>query len=186
MFIPTKEAFYEITPTEFEKYSLELLKEQTNGIENLIFEHNKILKADDGSYQIDGYIEYTVMGLKYKTLVECKHYKSPINREKIQILYSKVQSLGAQKGILISTSHFQLGAIEYAKKHGIALIQLTETSAEFITRGQLNVIMQHTKPVYNCGKKYAGILLQKGDTGGLTCLTLTKDNTPLKIFLEKF
>lgn len=184
MFIPTKEAFFDISPTEFEKYSLEILKEQTKGLENMTFEHNQILKADDGSYQIDGYIEFTIMGLKYKTLVECKHYKSPINREKVQILYSKVQSLGAQKGILISTSHFQLGAIEYAKKHGIELIQLTEASVNYETRGQLNVIMQHTKPVINFGKKYAGMLLQKGNTGGITCSALTKDNTSLKTFLE--
>ena len=39
MFIPTKEHFYDMTPEEFEKYSLEILKEQTQGLENLKIQH---------------------------------------------------------------------------------------------------------------------------------------------------
>ncbi|MNJ74896.1 hypothetical protein D3C77_718970 [compost metagenome] len=35
-----------------------------------------------------------------------------------------MRSLCAHKGILISTSGFQSGAAEYAKKHGIALLQI--------------------------------------------------------------
>jgi len=35
MFIPVREAYFELTPEEFEKYSLELLSEQTKGLENL-------------------------------------------------------------------------------------------------------------------------------------------------------
>ena len=56
------------------------------------------------------------MGVRYVTLVECKHYRSPITREKVQILYDKIRAIGANKGVLISTSNFQIGAIKYAKK----------------------------------------------------------------------
>ena len=35
-----------------------------------------------------------------------------------------MRSLGAHKGIFISTSGFQSGAEEYANAHGIALIQI--------------------------------------------------------------
>lgn len=43
MFIPTKEHFCDMTPEEFEKYSLKLLKEQTQGLENLeMFEKNNV------------------------------------------------------------------------------------------------------------------------------------------------
>lgn len=34
MFILVREAYLELTPEEFEKYSLELLSEQTKGLEN--------------------------------------------------------------------------------------------------------------------------------------------------------
>lgn len=59
-------------------------------------------------------------------IAECKRYTNPVNREKVVILADKVKSLGAHKGILISTSGFQSGAHEYAKKHGIALIQILD------------------------------------------------------------
>ena len=33
MFVPTKECFCNMSPTDFEKYSLYLLKQQTQGLE---------------------------------------------------------------------------------------------------------------------------------------------------------
>ncbi|MGY4794883.1 restriction endonuclease [Lysinibacillus fusiformis] len=183
MFIPVKDAYLELTPEEFERYSLDLLFEQTQNLENLVFEHNRIIEAHDGNYQIDGYIEFTFMGLKYKTLVECKHYKSAITREKVQILHTKIQSLGAQKGILISTSNFQSGAIEYAKIHGIALIQLTEAGIDYEVRDRMNVIMAHSRMPFNYGKPYCGVLIAKGDVG-ITCSYLSRSNISLEEFLQ--
>lgn len=66
------------------------------------------------------------MSVQFKVIAECKRYTSPVNREKVVVLADKVKSLGAHKGILISTSGFQSGAHEYAKKHGIALIQILD------------------------------------------------------------
>ncbi|HBF0843071.1 restriction endonuclease [Clostridioides difficile] len=184
MFIPVVDAHMELTPEEFEKYSLDILAEQTKNLENLKIEHNKWIQVSDGNYQIDGYIEFEVMGVKYKTIVECKHYKTSISREKVQVLCGKIQSLGAQKGILISTSNFQSGAIEYAKIHGIALIQLTDADINFATRVRMNVIMQHGRTPYNYGKPYAGVLISKGDLGGITCSYLSRVNDSLEDFLR--
>jgi restriction system protein len=183
MFIPSEKAFMDITPGEFEKYSLDLLTEQTQNLENLVIEHNTIIEAYDGNYQIDGYIEFTVMGIKYKTILECKHYKSAITREKVQILYGKIQSLGAQKGILISTSNFQRGAMEYARAHGIALIQMTEAGTNFETRDGMNMIMNSGRKPFNYGKPYSGVLLRKGDIGEISCSYLSRVNNNLGEFL---
>ena len=108
---------------------------------NCTFQHNKIIAGDDGDYQIDGFIEFCAMGVIYKTLVECKHYKSNISREKVQILYDKVRATGAQKGILVSISNFQSGAIDYATKHGIALIQIIESGEQYCTRAQPGTVV---------------------------------------------
>jgi len=62
------------------------------------------------------------MGVKYKTIVECKKYKSSVKLSHIQVLKDTIISTGAQKGIFISTSSFQSGAMKYDKKHGIALM----------------------------------------------------------------
>lgn len=90
MFIPTFDVIIDMSPTDFEKYSLQVLQQQIQGLSNCRFEHNKVIEVSDGNYQIDGYVEFSVMGVIYKTLVECKHYKSSIEREKVQVLYDKL------------------------------------------------------------------------------------------------
>lgn len=64
------------------------------------------------------------MGVEFKVIAECKRYSSSVSREKVAVSADKVRSLGAHKGIMISTSGFQSGAYKYAKKHGIALMQV--------------------------------------------------------------
>ena len=81
MFMPLKESIQDMTPTEFEQYSLRILSEQTKSLNNCSIQHNRIIEVDDGNYQIDGYIEFDLMGINYKTLLECKHYKNSISRE---------------------------------------------------------------------------------------------------------
>ncbi len=185
MFIPVKDAYHELTPEEFERYSLDLLAEQTKNLENLVIEHDKMIKAFDGSYQIDGYIEFSLMGVKYKTLVECKHYKSPINREKVQILHSKIKSIGAHKGILISTSNFQSGAVGYAKTHGIALIQLTEAMSIYEARSMEGIIVASGRKPFNYGEPYSGVLIGGDGNGSYTCSYLSRTNTSLEDFIKE-
>ncbi len=183
MFIPTKEHFCNITPEKFEKYSLKLLKEQTQGLENLEIQHNVIIQKSDGNYQIDGKIQFDVMGIRYVTLVECKHYKNAITREKVQVLYDKIRAVGAHKGILISTSNFQSGAIKFAKEHGIALIQIVEADLTYEIRTKPNVIMVDAcKSLYNNGQPYIGIM-QIGSKSGFYCKYLRNDDTNLRDFL---
>jgi len=183
LFIPTQEAILGISPTDFEKYALELLQQQTCGLEKVKIVHNKIIKAYDGNYQLDGYIEFEAIGVMYKTIVECKHYKKAISREIVQKLYDNLRALGAQKGILISTSNFQSGAIEYAKIHGIALIQLVEAGEQYCCRGKFNVIINRPYVPYNAGCPYIGVLQRKSDIAGITCSFLSNGSNALKEFI---
>ncbi len=184
MFIPIKDAILDMTPEEFEKHSLLILTEKTKGLENVRIVHDKHIKAHDGNYQLDGYIEFEVMGVLYKSIVECKHYKKPISREIVQKLYDNLRATGAQKGILISSSNFQSGAIQYAQEHGIALIQLTEAGEDYSTRSRLNVVMMHSRTPYNDGIPYIGVLQQQNDIG-ISCSYLTKCSDALASFLRK-
>ena len=136
MFIPTKENYTEMTPTEFEKYSLSVLKKQfeDKGIEEFSFSHNVEKSTYDGSYQIDGEIRFIIMGVEMVVLVECKRYKGPVKREHVQVLHDKIRSTGAHKGIFITTSYFQSGALKYAKEHGIALISIVNGALRYETR----------------------------------------------------
>ena len=115
-----------ITPTEFEKYCKDILLgyAEEERLPNFQIIHDTKHTAHDGTYQIDLYATFTAMSVEFKVLCECKQYKTRVNREKVVILADKIKSLGAHKGILLSTSSFQCGAIQYAKEHGIALIQV--------------------------------------------------------------
>ncbi|MBR2289673.1 MAG: restriction endonuclease [Clostridia bacterium] len=181
MFIPTKDHFCDMSPKEFEEFSLKVLNEHVQGLENLKFEHNKMIEKKDGRYQIDGKIEFTVMGVKYVTLVECKHYKSPISREKVQVLYDKIRVIGANKGILISTSNFQLGAIKYAREHGIALIQLFEEGLTYETRS-LDDISKQGSFISKIDNSYIGIL-QVDYEDRIHCIHLRNTSNELRNFL---
>ncbi|MBI6873436.1 restriction endonuclease [Clostridium aciditolerans] len=183
MFIPTHESVLDMSPTDFEKYSLQILLQQVKHLSDCKVQHNKIIEVDDGNYQIDGYIEFKLMGVTYKTIVECKHYKSSIPREKVQILYDKIRACGTNKGILISSSNFQSGAIEYASKHGIALIQLTDAGEQYVKRSQFNVITNSHQIPYNNGCPYIGVM--QSSTGiGINCSYLSRTNLSLKAYLE--
>ncbi len=138
VFLPGEEYYNEMTPTAFEQYVLNGLKEQfvKNGVSDYSFEHNVVLNASDGSYQIDGLIKFSLLGVSYTTLVECKHYKAPIKREHIQILFDKLRAVDAQKGIFVTTSYFQSGAIKYASEHGIALISIIDGKLTYQARSE--------------------------------------------------
>jgi len=67
-------------------------------------------------------------------LIECKHEKRRTERQDVQILHSKLQSIGAQKGMIFSTAGFQEGAVQYAETHGIALVQIAGGETSYFSR----------------------------------------------------
>lgn len=77
-------------------------------------EHLSPLVGADGEYIIDVAATFSALGAKFLVLVECKHQGRKVERQDVQILHSKLQSLAAQKGVLFSVSGFQSGAVEYA------------------------------------------------------------------------
>ena len=129
---PEQEYICSITPTEFEKYCGEILLgyAEKERLHDFRITHDTKLESYDGVYQIDLYATFTAMGVEFKVICECKQYKNSVNREKVVVLADKVKSLGAHKGILLSTSGFQRGAIQYAKQHGIALIQVFDKDCD--------------------------------------------------------
>lgn len=118
-----------MTSTEFELHCMEILRgyAEEEKLPAFKIEHDVKLTASDGTYQIDVYATYTALGAEMKILAECKQHKKRVGRDKVEVLESRLRSLGAQKGILLSTAGFQSGAIQFADKHGIALIQVFDT-----------------------------------------------------------
>ena len=117
-----------IKPTDFEIFCMETLKAyaEKENLRDFKIAHNQKIAVDDGTYQIDVLAEYTALGAKNTVIVECKKQSRSVEREIVAALDRKLQSIGAQKGILISTAGFQKGAVLYAEKHGIALWQICD------------------------------------------------------------
>jgi hypothetical protein len=128
----------EITPSEFEEFVAgQLLGSAGSEVSDLsITVHEKITGAD-GTYDFDATVRYQLLGMSFLVLVEAKRHKNPIKRELVQILYQKVQSIGAHKGVMVSTAPYQTGAVVFAKTHGIALVTVTEGRFLYETRDAL-------------------------------------------------
>lgn len=144
----------DISPEAFERQVKAWLESVAGALESFSASHLERLSGMDGEYEIDVVARFRALGgASFVVLVECKKHKNPIKRELVQSLREKQLSLGAQKGMLVSTAAFQSGAIEYAQKHGIALVQLVSGSAAYIQANAARV----TSEVPDSAEDYAGL-----------------------------
>jgi restriction system protein len=117
----------ELTPSEFEEHVREMLGLSGCDLSDLRITRREVLQGAEGGYEIDVIVRFSALNANFVVLVECKHHKSPIKRDVVQVLFDRIRSTGAHKGIVFATSTFQRGAIEYAKQHGIALVKVTDS-----------------------------------------------------------
>jgi len=114
-----------MTPEKFEKYVQGILKRENCKLKDFKVTHLEKVAGMDGEYIMDVVCTFSILGGATLTvLIECKRHTNSIKREMVQILNQKLQSTGAHKGMIFSTSEFQDGAIEFAKAHGIALVHV--------------------------------------------------------------
>lgn len=108
---------------EYEKYIkdvfLQILKEE--GIGNTKVQHDIRLKGKTATHQIDVYWEYMQFGEMIKVAVECKRYVRNVSIGVVRDFHSVLQDINCSKGIIVTTTGFQRGAIEYASKNNISL-----------------------------------------------------------------
>ncbi|HEY9826779.1 MAG TPA: restriction endonuclease [Stenomitos sp.] len=123
-----------ITPQEYELEVKKILDASRASLIEYDSSHLETVNGVDGEYIIDVVARFTALDVKFLVLVECKHHKRKVERKDVQVLHSKLQSVGAQKAILFSVSGFQEGAIDYAKVHGIALAQFCSGSTSWFTK----------------------------------------------------
>jgi len=100
-----------------------LLAQQS--VRNLRVEHDVKLKGITNEHQVDVYWEFDAGGITYRTVVECKDWKEPVEQGVLFALHSVLQQLpGQPRGVVVARSGFQEGAQLFAKAHGIVLYEL--------------------------------------------------------------
>jgi len=116
----------EMTAEEFEVFVFEEFEQTRPHVDDLRVTLHDVVQGVDGLYDFDATIRYTLAGLDFLVVVEAKRHKHPIKRETVQTLHSKIRSVGAHKGVVVSTAPFQQGALVFASVHNIALVTITE------------------------------------------------------------
>lgn len=81
----------------------------------------------------------------YTTLVECKRWKKPVGRDRIDVLASSILELGATNGAIFTTVGFEAGAVSYAKSKNIELYLVRDlTEKEWGAPGRHIALQLHT------------------------------------------
>jgi restriction system protein len=126
----------EFSPEQFELFVRDTLDSQGVDLQDYVSNHQEPIITPDGEYIFDVTVRFSAMGVSYLTLIECKRYKDPVKRERVELLWSRMQSVSAHKGILFSTSGFQSGAIEYAKSKNIGLVTVADGRSAYEVRAE--------------------------------------------------
>lgn len=82
-------------------------------------------------------------GASLLVLVECKHYGHRVPVDDVEEFHSKLDDIGAQKGILVTTVGFQEGAVKAARGRRIALALLTTASQP----GEIKYVVNRLGPL---------------------------------------
>lgn len=127
-----------MTPVEFEIFVRRYLEGQGGNLKDFRTQHLENMKGTDGDYIIDVTARFEALGADFLVLIECKRYTdAPVEREEVQALNQKKNSVGAHKAMLFTTSTFRKGAIEFAVAHHIALIQITANEVNYAVKSWL-------------------------------------------------
>ncbi|WP_273867551.1 hypothetical protein [Serratia odorifera] len=98
-------------------------------IKNIKVELNKkIIDRNEISRQFDVYWEFSIGGVIYKSVIECKDYASPITIDKIDALLGKTADIPGLRLIYATKTGYQSGAKTKAEKHQIDLLIVRETN----------------------------------------------------------
>ncbi|HHF3021302.1 TPA: restriction endonuclease [Vibrio diabolicus] len=84
------------------------------------------LEGARGDHDIDVLVTFEKFGVTSTWIVECKFWESAVPKEKVLALQAIVDDVGADRGILVSKTGFQSGAIKQASKSNITLTSLEE------------------------------------------------------------
>lgn len=117
----------------FEKLVSAIHKIQSDDT-NVTYDDKIIGKRTGRERQIDISIKFNHLYYSYLLIIECKDYKSPVPITAVEAFRTKLEDVGADKGVMVSSSGFQQGAVETAKAYGIELFTLTEEKSDWTRR----------------------------------------------------
>lgn len=98
---------------------------------------DKLVQGARAKHKVDVWVEFNKFGFQNKWAVECKYWDSNVTKEKVMALKSIVDDVGADRGVIISKTGFQSGAIR-----ATAYTNITLTSIEDLKQTVQDDLMQ--------------------------------------------
>lgn len=115
------------TGVEYEKLTQRVfsLIVNQNRVNNIDVQHHVFLQGKTNKHEIDVYWKFSDGVSDFKTVIQAKDWGSPVKMEHIYALSGIINDLpGTVKGIFVSRSSYQSGAITAAEAFGIDLYEL--------------------------------------------------------------
>jgi hypothetical protein len=138
-------------PDEYERFVTAFCQElaTTDGVD-VLRGKEFIGRVSGRTIKVDASFEVSVLGSRVLVIVECKNYSNPVPVDDIEEFHSKLDDIGAHKGIVVTTTGFQDGALKVAKGRGIALAILrAETQSDelhYMVRSAVDNVTANSDP----------------------------------------
>lgn len=128
--------------SEYEDYVAVVVESLTFGQTARIFRNRRYQGIrQPGVYEIDIACEFWIDdALFFITIVECKHWKRPVDRPQIQKLIQTRDAIGAHKCAFALPVGYTSEAIEVAKAHGVALWVIAQGILSVAAGGGLSAL----------------------------------------------
>lgn len=132
-----------MTPSDYETFVQDVYKlfAKIEGIcTDIAVQKEFIGKRSRRKIKVDVSFSIPLMQAEHLCLVECKYYKRKVSVGRVEEFLAKLQDIGGHKGIFVTNTGFQEGAIKVADAHGIALViidpeKINQKSKDLIYRG---------------------------------------------------
>lgn len=91
---------------------------------------NVTLQGVRTEHDIDVAVEIELVGFSVRWIIECKHWKTPVNKLHVLALRQIVSDLGADRGIILCEVGFQSGAVEAANLTNVQVTSLNDLTVQ--------------------------------------------------------
>lgn len=107
-------------------------------VKNVEVRHDIELAGLTSKHKVDIYWKFIVGGIEYETIVQAKDWRTRVSKGQLMEFKGVLDDLPGQvRGVFITKTGYQRGALEVAKGYGILLYELNEFRAKPITMSLL-------------------------------------------------
>jgi hypothetical protein len=118
------------TSRDYELLVHKMIKQKMSGITGVrdleVLHNTKIVGLSGCNHQVDVLYRFKIWETEILVLVECKQYDRKIGKAALLEFRSRIEDIKAHKGIFVTSSGFQKGAVKFAEANRIALLIIGE------------------------------------------------------------